>query len=126
MLNKNKVEVVDFEKEARRRQRMQSIKYGWDKFAGFIRDNQDILILTVPATVAVVGGVTKVASKALTAHTLNKEISFKEKTIYDHSLGRYVELKRKLTPAQALTIEERRAAGEKLHMILDDMNLLKH
>ena len=35
------------------------------------------------------------------------------------------ELKRKLTPEQALTIEERRANGEKLHMILNDMNLLK-
>lgn len=101
-----KIEIVDFQKEQRRRDRKQAIKNTLNGIAGFIRENQDVLLLTIPAAV--------------------EEIRFKERTIYDHSLGRYVELKKKLTAEQALTIEERRAAGEKLHVILDDMKLLKH
>ena len=125
MWNNQKVEIVDFEKEQRRRERKQALSNTWNGFANFVRSNMDVLIIAVPATVAVVGGVTKVASKAISAYTLNREINFKERTIYDHSLGRYVELKRPLSAAQSLTIEERRANGEKLHMILADMNLLK-
>ena len=126
MFKKDRIEIVDFKKEARRRERKEAIKSKWNEFAWWFRQNQDILIIAIPAGVAVVGGATKVASKAIKTHNLNKEIKFKETTIYDHSLGRYVQLKHKLTPAQALTIEERRANGEKLHMILEDMKLLKH
>lgn len=123
MFNNN---VIDFRtKEQKRAERKMAISNRWNAFAGWVRDNRDVLMLTVPATVAVVGSVTKFTSKAITAHMTNKEINFKERTIYDHSLGRYVELKRPLTAAQSLTIEERRANGEKLHMILDDMGLLK-
>lgn len=117
---------MDFRtKEQKRADRKNAIRQSWNNFASFVRDNSDVLIIVVPAVAATVGGVCKVTSKAIASHTLNKEIAFKERTIYDHSLGRYVELKRPLTAAQSLTIEERKAGGEKLHMILNDMGLLK-
>lgn len=91
----------------------------------WIRENPQTAMMALTAAVGVTKGVTKVTSKAISAHQTSKEIRFKERTIYDRSLGRYVELKRKLSPAEALSIEERRANGEKLHVILNDMNLLK-
>ena len=121
----NHAKISDLTKEVRRSERRAALRDTWDRFAGFVRDNQDVLLLTIPAAVATTTGVCKVTSKLIGAHTVNKEIRYKERTIYDHSLGRYVELKKPLTAAQALTIEERRAAGEKLHTILDSMNLLK-
>lgn len=125
MKNDNTVDIRDLKKEIKRSERREFVRDTWNRFAGFIRDNRDVLILTVPAAVAVATGVTKVTSKAIGAYAVNKEIKYKERTIYDHSLGRYVELKKPLTATQALSIEERRAAGEKLHVILDDMKLLK-
>lgn len=120
------METIDYRtKEQKREDLKMVVKQKWDNFAGFIRDNKDVLILTVPAGLAVIGGVTKVASKAINAHTVNKEIDFKTRTVYDRSLGRYIELKRPLTTSQALEVEARKAAGEGLTSILDDMNMLK-
>lgn len=92
----------------------------------WIKENKDVICLVGPIVCTVVGGTTRVISKTIQRHTLDKEIDFKQRTIYDRSLGRYVELKRALTPDQALIIEERRSQGEKLSMILDSMGLLKH
>lgn len=96
-----------------------------DTVFGFVRENKDVLICVVPPVTAAIAGTTKVASKLIGAHTVNKELKDQERRIYDHSLGRYTYLRRPLRPAEALTIEERRAAGEKLNMILQDMGLLK-
>ena len=87
----------------------------------FIKENPG----SIPIICTAIGGVTRVTSKAISSRATTKEIEFRQRTIYDRSLGRYVELKRPLTTRQAIEIEERRASGEKLHMILDSMNLLK-
>ena len=113
------------EREQRKREKKEKIKNAYNKSVLWIRSNADILAMTIPAGIAVVGGVSKVASKAISNHKLNKEIEFKDTTIYDHSLGRYVRLKHKLTSKESLEIEKRRSNGEKLHTILNDMKLLK-
>ena len=82
--------------------------------------------LSVSILVPVVLGVPKMIRMIGHNHAVNKEIRFKERTIYDRSLGRYVELKRPLRTNEALSIEERRANGEKLYQILNDMGLLKN
>ena len=125
MFKKNKVEIVDFEKELKRRERKEKFQETWNSFASFVRSNQDILIFVVPSAVTVIGGGTRVLSKLIAAHTTEREIKFKERTIYDFSLRRYVTLKRPLKPSEALEIERRRENGEKLNSILNDMNLLK-
>lgn len=120
------VETVDFgSRKWKWELRKAKMKQGAINLANGVRRNSDVIIMLAPTMALGIKGVTKITSKAIQHHTVKKEIDFKQRTIYDHSLGRYVELKRKLTPAQALTIEERRASGEKLHMILNDMGLLK-
>lgn len=118
--------IINFDsKEYKKAEFKRKAKQKWDSFTNWYRSNSDVLVVMVPVvTVGISGGV-KIISKVLTNHRTNKEIRFKETTIYDHSLGKYVFLKRPLTAAQSLTIEERRAGGEKLHTILDDMGLLK-
>lgn len=96
-----------------------------DNAIGFMRENKDVLVPVASVASATIIGGTKIVSKLIGAHAINKELKDQERRIYDHSLGRYTYLRRPLRPAEALTIEERRAAGEKLNMILQDMNLLK-
>lgn len=124
MFNAN-VEYVNFDKEAKRRHRKEQLSQAWDEFRDFVRDNQDVLVFTVPAAVTILGGGSKLLSKAIAHHTSAKEIRFKERTIYDRSLGRYVQLKRPLKAREALEIERRRRAGERLNSILNDMRLIK-
>lgn len=120
------MESVDMRtKEQKREDLKLAVQQKWDDFAYFVRKNKDVLVLAVPAGVAVVGGLTKVTTKAINAHVTAKEIDFKTRTVYDRSLGRYIELKRPLTTNQALEVEARKAAGEGLTSILRDMNLLK-
>ena len=119
------VKIEDFKKEIKKRERKEAFKRKVNDAVTWCRENRDILGIAIPVGVAAVGGVTKVTAKAINAHNLNKEQKYKDTTIYDHSLGRYVHLKHKLSPSEALSIEERRAGGEKLHVILNDMNLLK-
>lgn len=88
-------------------------------------DNKEVLIALAPAAIAVVAGSSKIVSSTIRNHAVNKEIRYHERTIYDRSLGRYVELRRKLSNSEALLIEERRNRGEGLMAILQDMHLLK-
>lgn len=118
------METVDL-REAKWRYRWNSIKEKCSNGLNWCVQNKELAIPAILGATTVVKGVTKITSKAMYNHAVNKEIAFKERTIYDHSLGRYVELKKPLTNAQALTVEERKAQGEKLHVILNDMGLLK-
>lgn len=119
------IEVDMRTKEQKREDRRQARRRHFNEFCEDVRRNKDVALVLTPVVIGVVAGVTKVATKAINAYSVNREISFKQRTIYDRSLGRYVELKRPLTSAEALTIEERRLNGEKLHQILEDLGLLK-
>lgn len=123
--NNNVVDINDFEKEMKKRERKEKLVQGWNSFTRFIRDNHDVLVFVVPSAVAVFSGGTRLLSKGIARHTLEREIKFKESTIYDRSMGRYVELKRPLTTSEALEIERRKKNGEGLNNILYDMKLVK-
>lgn len=124
-MNNDMITFAQFEKERKRRERRQKIEDSLGWLSGLIRDNKELAIIGIPAAVAITKGITNAIGKTVSANATKREIQFKERTIYDRSLGRYVELKRPLTPTEALIIEERRARGEKLHEILNDMRLLK-
>lgn len=118
--------VLDFRtKEQKREEFKMKAKRKLDGTIQWIRENQDVLIIVAPVVTVVAGKTIGLASNAIKLHRTNKEIDYKERMIYDHSLGKYAELKKPLTAVQALTVEERRANGEKLHTILNDMGLLK-
>lgn len=112
-------------KEQKREDRRRARRQHFNDFCEDVRENLDVVIVLTPVVIGGVAAVAKVTAKALNTYSVNKEISFKQRTIYDRSLGRYIELKRPLTSAEALTIEERRLNGEKLHQILKDLGLLK-
>lgn len=113
-----------FEKEAKKRQRKEKKKKMVNDGIKFFRENQDVIIMVTPVALFVIGKSFSILSKALSAYKLDREIHFKEHTIYDRSLGRYVTLKKKITTDQALEIESRKQAGEKLNTILKDMKLI--
>lgn len=119
------IEVDMRTKEQKREDRRLARRQHFNEFCEDVRRNKDVILVLTPAVVGSVAAVAKVAVKALNTYNVNKEISFKQRTIYDRSLGRYVELKRPLTSAEALAIEERRLNGERLHQILEDLGLLK-
>ena len=119
------IEVDMRTKEQKREDRRQARRARFNEFCDDVRRNKDVILVMTPVVVGGIAAVAKVTTKALNTYKVNQEIGFKQRTIYDRSLGRYVELKRPLTSAEALTIEERRLNGEKLNQILDDLGLLK-
>ena len=119
------VNISDFEKELKKRKRAEKRQQRLSDIAKTVNENRESIAIISAVLIPVVGGACKMTSKAMASHRTNKEIRFKERHIYDRSLGRYVELKRKLRPAEAISIEERRLNGEKLNSILNDMGLLK-
>lgn len=74
----------------------------------------------IPAGVEIVKTVAK-------KDNLREERELKEKFVYDRSdgMGIYYELNRKLSGKEKLQIRERKADGEALFRILEDMNVLK-
>lgn len=64
----------------------------------------------------------KVGGRAYNKHL---DIRAKDLRCYDASLGRYWELNRKLTNKDWLKIDRRKARGERLGDILEDLHLLK-
>lgn len=112
-------------KEQKKFERQMWLRRSWDTTANFVRTNLDVLAVLTPVATVVIGGGTKIISKAIANHTANKVLRDKECSVYDRSLGRYAYLKRPMTASQALTFEERRANGEKVNTILEDMGLLR-
>lgn len=98
------------------------LKKGLDSAAKWCGEHKEALVIAVPAVTAVVAGVSKLGSKALSVY---KEKNLQDKTIYDRSLGHYWQLNRKLSNDECLYIERRRKNGERLSDILNDMRVLK-
>lgn len=96
-----------------------------NKTTKWIGDNKETIAVVAPVVIAGVSGSTKIV-KGISKHAaLNKEKQLKERFIYDRSLGKYLELKKPLNNSQLKTILDRKENGEKLGVILQNMNLLK-
>ena len=88
----------------------------WDE------NKQEIVTLTP----VVIGGFTVMVRVFTKHHTVNAEKRLKELFIYDPKLGKYWELKKKLSAAQSLELERRRSYGEGMGEILASMRVLKY
>lgn len=86
------------------------------------KENRDILVIAVPAAVAIVTGTCKLGGKLIDAH---REHSHQNLTCYDRSLGHYWQLKRELSNNEWISIEQRRKNGERLADILSELKVLK-
>lgn len=82
----------------------------------------DIAIAGVAAGLGLVSTGIKVGGKIYKQHA---ELKGKDLRCYDASLGRYWELRRKLTNKDWLEIDRRKAMGERLGDILESLNALK-
>ena len=94
--------------------------------AEWVKENPQAFAAILAGGTALFTGATKVV-KGINKHVTAKQEQYnKERFIYDHSLGAYLETKRKLTRQDVVKINDiRRRTGKKLSEVLADMNLLK-
>lgn len=88
-------------------------------------EHQELALALIPAGVAIGKGLTNLGRSIEHNIALDKEQEFKEKHVYDHSLGMYHELRRKPNAKERAELSSRIANGEKKVDVLADMGLLK-
>lgn len=88
----------------------------------FWNKNKEDIIRLAPYVVAI--GIPTI--NMIRKHIVNaKQENLMTRHIYDRSAGHYWMLRKKPTQAQWSIIDQRKAQGESLYVILSDMNLLK-
>lgn len=87
----------------------------------WVSKNKEFVIACAPAIIGGLFEVMKIASKK---DARDEEKELKELYIYDRSMGHYWKLRRRLTNAEYREIERRRAEGETMGEILEDMRVL--
>lgn len=120
--------VIDAKKFERARRRAQVREWVGDKtqeLAEWAEDHQEFLRVAIPFTTGAVALIAKGARNVSKRRKLDEERRLKENYCYDRSLGHYWELRRKLTNEEWRIIEARRANGERLADILNDLKVLK-
>ena len=122
---KKKVEVIDADKQLRKEKRKKEFKRKVNNVVYWINENKEFLIIAIPAGVTLVNGSFKLIRSISRNVALVQEKRIKDLRIYDHSMGKYLELKRPLTQEDMKTVLARRDNGEKLSNVLMDMQLLK-
>lgn len=88
----------------------------------WIIDNKEAILVLAPVCVGALTTCIKVAGKRA---NLNKEQDLKDLYCYDRSLGHYWRLRRELTNAEWIEIDQRKKNGERLGDILDELKVLK-
>ena len=121
-MNKERIEIVDFEREARRRERKEKFNNKINDVKNWVYDNKELIMVFGPILIGgVIAGV-----KAVNKHVkLNKEKDLKDMYCYDRSLGHYWKLRRELTNSEWVEIDKRKNNGERLADILDELKVLK-
>lgn len=111
----------EFEERKKELRKEKALKKLQDIKEFFIR-NKEVLITVVPIAVGFATKLVKVVGRRI---NLGKEERIKNFYCYDRSLGHYWKLKRQLSNREWLAIDKRKANGERLADILDEMNVLK-
>lgn len=93
-----------------------------DRALDWCKEHKGMAIGIAVSAIELVRTGIKVGGKAYNRYM---DIRAKDLRCYDTSLGRYWELKRKLSNKDWLIIDRRRARGERLGDILNDLNALK-
>lgn len=119
---KDRIEIVDFAKEAKRREQKKAFQRKVNDVKNAIYDNKELIMFVGPT---IVGGMT-FGIKNLNKHIkLRKEKDLKDLYCYDRSLGHYWRLRRELTNSEWVEIDKRKCNGERLADILDELKVLK-
>ena len=96
-------------------------KQKYDEAKEWCGNHMELVVGVVPVLITGFFEVIKIASKA---DAREEEKELKELYIYDRSMGHYWKLRRRLTNAEYREIERRRAEGESMGEILEDMRVL--
>ena len=123
MFNKNRP--IDADKQFRKEQRKKEFKRKVNEALDWIKDNKEVLVIVIPAALALTKEGVKVIKYLSKNVALIQEKRIKDLKIYDRSMGRYLDLKRPLNQNDMKIVLERRDNGEKLSNILMDLGLLK-
>lgn len=116
------VEIDDFKKEAKRRERKERFQRGIRDAGKWIYRNRELIILFGPAVL----GAGTATVKAVSKHRAQKKAEqLKDLYCYDRSLGHYWKLRRELTNSEWIEIDRRKQNGERLADILYELKVLK-
>lgn len=116
-----KVELVDFKKEAMKRKLkagVETAKTGIMKGVKWVYEHPAEAAAGVTGLGLFVKSVTKTSAN-------HAEQRRREREFFEHSSGKWCEIKRKLTPREQVETEARHKAGETWTQIFSDMRLLK-
>lgn len=95
------------------------------KASNWVRRNQDVLKVTIPAAAVGLGSITKTVRSISHKRAVDRDIRDRRTRFYDHQLGCYWHVKRPLRTDELLAVKRRKAAGESYGDIFQSMKLLK-
>jgi len=123
-MDDERMTMKEFKREARKvkiKRTIDDLKMKVANRGQWIWDHKVEIGAGIATTVGLATKAVKLYSRLHNAHLEHK----KERTIYDPSLHKTVELKHKLSNKQVRELSERISNGEKRHDIIQDMGLLK-
>lgn len=94
------------------------------KALNWVVENKELVVVAAPVVIAVASGITKVTAGCIRRHNLRAAEEIKNLYCYDRSLGHYWRLRKPLTNAQWVSINNRRKSGETLADILMSLKVL--
>lgn len=101
-----------------------SAKEAAGKAAEWVSENKELVVVSVPVIAGAAGMGMKMHTQHQRKKNLELEQQVKELYVYDNHLGHYWRVKKPLTNVQWRLIETRKALGEPLGQILEDLKLL--
>lgn len=119
---KNNVKRVNFKREVKKARIKRKFKDGFNKTKDWFYNNREFVFVMGPAVAGFAATGVKVVGKRV---KLRKEKQLKDLYCYDRSLGHYWRLKRELSNREWVEIDKRKANGERLADILDELKVLK-
>lgn len=110
------------EKESTFRKLCAKAKNGIRQAGEWVNRNKEYVMIFGPLAI---GGATAIVRQVGKHHNLRKEEDVKNLYCYDRSLGHYWALKRELSNREWVEIDQRKAKGERLADILEQLRVLK-
>lgn len=114
--------VEELKKSESKGKRKEWIREKATAFKCWFSNNKDVILVLGPVFIGGAVSIIKVAGKHV---NLQKAKDIKELYCYDRSLGHYWALRRELSNAEWIQIDKRKANGERLADILEDLRVLK-